>query len=192
MLAALLALAAFHPAARRPERALPLPSSRSAARLAEPDASQLGDDDYIPPQGPIDALIAREVAKAFDGEEERLLDADEEARRALIESRVADVTRSVLGKLGWGEEQMAQSLEGTMEAIAEEAQQGAVKEVDGAIGELRAGITDSRARIYDEIDTISSLRREAAELTARNNSSAFLLAAIALGLVAVVGVMAGQ
>eukprot|EP00966_Prymnesium_polylepis_P245036 5667769-Prymnesium_polylepis.1 len=73
------------------------PCARARVRL-QGDPSQLGDDDYIPPESPLDALVAREVAAAFDGEESILLDADEETKQQLIESRVGDVTRAVLGK----------------------------------------------------------------------------------------------
>ena len=67
--------------------------------------------------GALDELVAR-VAAAFDGGEQ-ILDADEEQQQSLIESRVADVTRSVLGKLGFDDD-VLKSLEDRLDAISEE------------------------------------------------------------------------
>ena len=72
--------------------------ARSVMQLGEDQPRRGPDDDYNPPMSALDELVAREVAAAFDGEEARLLDADEELRQSLIEARVADVTKSVLDK----------------------------------------------------------------------------------------------
>jgi len=142
----------------------------------------LGDDDYNPPMSPMDALIAREIAASLEGDEGRLLDADEDLKQTLIEARVADVTRSVLGKLGWDDATILNSLEERVDEIADEKSASAAQAMDGQITELRSDLTENRAEIFDEMARIKQLRQDAAGLAENADSKRTLALVVSLCL----------
>eukprot|EP00966_Prymnesium_polylepis_P128366 2968723-Prymnesium_polylepis.1 len=79
-----------------------------------------------------------------------------------------------------------QSLEERIGAIADEKSTSASQEMDGAIRELRAGLSDNRAQIEGEMKLIDQLRQDAAgiEQGAVSNGRLLALAVGALGVVA--------
>ena len=172
---------ALHPRISLSLSVPPLRAGPRAACIACAE-QELPSDDYNPPMSPMDELVRREVELAFTGDETRLLDADEDQRRALIESRVADVTRSVLAKLGFDAEEMQLELEERVAELSRQRAADGAAKVDASVSEVRERLSDSRDRISDEQARISQLRKDAATIDASVPPSQLALLAAGLAL----------
>ena len=135
---------------------------------------RMATDDYLPEETVMDEIVRREVSKAFENMDEKLLrfDGDSEAQIAFIKAKSAEVMEQVMprvqdllmAKLEADGGDLQADLEDRLKKLSAQRSQELLDKYETMMVGVREQMTKDRQAIRDEVRVLTELKESSAQI----------------------------